>query len=245
MPHTHPWVTIIIPVYNEGTVIAQTVARVVSFLAQTEFPYSYDLCVVDNASTDDTWRKIEQLSRTHPTVTGLHLKEKGKGRAIRAGWAQARGDILTFMDADLSSDLASFRALTDAVALGEADLAMGNRLGVHSKIVTKKRFRKVASRIYNALTRAFLHTGIDDHQCGFKAMSADAFKALAPELTETGFFFDTELIALARKHGFRIHQEDIIWIDVPASKVSLVSDSLNMFWSVLRLARRLHAHDPA
>lgn len=89
------------------------------------------------------------------------------------------------------------------------------------------------------MARMFLGTAIDDHQCGFKAISREAFEVLAPELIENGFFFDTELIAFARKHGFSIHQEDIIWIDSPTSKVSLFSDSLKMFLSIMKLSWRL------
>lgn len=233
------FITIVIPVYNEGKIIAQTITTVVTRLRETQFPYPYELCVVDNASTDDTWEEIGRLSKIYPAVLGLRLAEKGKGRAIRAGWAQAKGDILVFMDADLSSDLASLQPLIDVVASGSADLSIGNRLGKRSRIVTDKRFRKIASRIYNAMARVFLETKIDDHQCGFKAIARETFEALAPDLAENGFFIDTELLALARKKGFLIHQEDIVWIDSPTSKVSLFSDSLKMFMSILKLAWRL------
>lgn len=115
-----PSITIVIPVYNEGNIIAQTVNAVISRLEEMKFPYSYSLCIVDNASTDNTWSEIERLSRIYPEAKGLHLSEKGKGRAVRAGWAQAKGDILVFMDADLSSDLASLIPLIDAVISGSA-----------------------------------------------------------------------------------------------------------------------------
>jgi glycosyltransferase involved in cell wall biosynthesis len=235
-PHS---ITIVIPAYNEGAVIAQTATAVLTFLKESSFPYACTLCIVDNASTDNTWSEIELLMRKHPEVTGLHLTEKGKGRAIRAGWARSDCGILSFMDADLSSDLASFKPLIDAVASGSVDLSIGNRLGVRSKIVSTKDFRKFASLVYNFMARAFLGTRVDDHQCGFKAVSREAYTTLAPDLTENGFFLDTELLALARKRGFSIHQEDIIWIDSPTSKVSLISDSLKMFVSVLRLSWRL------
>lgn len=234
-------VTIVIPVYNEGRVIAQTLETLQTFLTESAFPYRYEIIVVDNASTDNTASSVMAFAATHPAITLLSLKEKGKGRAIRAGWARGRGDILTFMDADLSSDLASFKALIDAVVSGSADLSIGNRIGARSKIVSEKRFREFASRIYNFMARAFLGTRIDDHQCGFKAIAREAFKTLLPELTENGFFIDTELLVLARKQRFSIHQEDIIWIDSPTSKVSLVSDSLKMFWSIIRLSWRMNA----
>lgn len=235
-----PLVTIVIPVYNEEDVIVNTLTTLTSFLTPATFPYPYHIVVVDNASTDRTAELVTEYAATHPAVALLSLVEKGKGRAIRAAWEKAPGDILAFMDADLSSDLSSFAPLVDAVAAGRAQLAIGNRLGKHSKIVTTKKLRKVVSRVFNALVRLFLHTGIDDHQCGFKAISSTAFTTLEPRLTENEFFIDTELIAYARMQGFYIHQEDIIWIDRATSKVSLVKDSLAMFLSILRLSWRLH-----
>ncbi len=231
-------VAIIIPTYNEEKIIAQSLGTLIAFLEKTRFPYRYRITVVDNASTDETSAVVTEFASHHPEVVLLKLVEKGKGHAVRTGWNRVESDILTFMDADLSSDLASFRPLVEAVASGSSDLSIGNRLGKGSKIVTDKKFRKYASRIYNAMVRLFLRTAVDDHQCGFKAISRKAYETVAPELKEDGFFFDTELIALARKHGLTIHQEDILWIDSPTSKVSLFSDSLRMFASILQFSRR-------
>src|SRR6185369_222600 len=128
-------VTILIPVYNEGKIITQTLETLCVFLKKSAFPYHYDIVVVDNASTDDIAQRVRDFSAGHPEVTLLTVAEKGKGRAIRAGWARSSADILTFMDADLASDLASFKPLVDAVASGSADIAIGNRLGARSKIV--------------------------------------------------------------------------------------------------------------
>lgn len=179
------------------------------------------------------------LERASPHIKGLRLIEKGKGRALRAGFAKSTSDILSFMDADLSSDLASFRPLIDAVASGSAGLAIGNRLGKNSEIVSQKKLRKFASRVYNVIARLFLRTNVDDHQCGFKAITQETYQSLLLNLTDNEFFFDTELIAFAHKNGVRIHQEDIRWIDAPVSTVALFSDSFRMFASIIRLAWRL------
>ncbi len=233
-------VAIIIPAYNEEKVIVQSLRTLLEYLEITKFPYRFRIIVVDNASTDRTAALVADFAAAHPEVQLLKLVEKGKGRAVRAGWNRSENDILTFMDVDLSSDLASFQHLVEAVASGSADLAIGNRLGKNSKIVSDKNFRKFASKIYNLMARIFLRTGVDDHQCGFKAISRTAYSKLASELREDEFFFDTELIAIARKQDLSIHQEDIIWIDSLTSKVSLFSDSLKMFVSIIRLAWRLN-----
>jgi len=235
-------VSIIIPVYNEGRIIAHTLETISAFLHASRFPYRYRILVVDNASTDHTRASVEKIMTRHQEISLLSLSEKGKGRAIRAGWNHVDGDILAFMDADLSSDLGFFRSLIDAVASGSADLSIGNRLGARSKVVSNKEYRKIASYIYNLIARVLLRTEVDDHQCGFKAISRTAFLTLEPHLTDTQFFFDTELIALARAKGFSIRELDIAWTDAAPSKVRLFKDSLSMFGSVLRLWWRLRVN---
>lgn len=235
-----PLVTIVIPVYNEEEIIVQSLDTLNTFLMGAEFPYRYQIIVADNASTDRTLAVVMEYATEHSEVSLLKLTKKGKGYAIRTAWEHVEDGVLSFMDADLSSDITSFKSLIDTIVLGFADLSIGNRLGENSKIVSVKKFRKFSSRVYNVMARAFLRTGIDDHQCGFKAISSQSFKTLIPDLTETGFFFDTELIAVARKRGLLINQEDIVWIDSPTSKVSIISDSLKMFWSVVKLSWRLN-----
>lgn len=232
-------VTIVIPVYNEALIIADSLTKLLTFLSKELLTYGYRILVVDNASTDQTADLVSAIARHHPEVSLLRLTEKGKGRAVRAGW-DTGGDILVFMDADLSSDLSFFPALITPIASGTADLAIGNRLGRTSVLISEKRGRKIASQFYNALARLLLRTGIDDHQCGFKAISKNAYARIRPHGIDPGFFFDTELIAWTKKLGFAIAQIDIRWVDSPVSKVSLFSDSIRMFGSMLELAARLH-----
>jgi len=100
-------------------------------------------------------------------------------------------------------------------------------------------FRKAASYLYNFSARVILGTPFDDHQCGFKAMKRSAFATVAPLLEEKGFFFDTELLAISVRRGFKVKSIDIIWRDSDESKVSLFSDSIKMFADLVRLRRRL------
>ena len=232
-------INITIPLHNEEKIIAKTVKTLIHFLIQDAFPYEYFVTLVNNASTDGSLTVCETLARKFPQVKVINLVGKGKGRAIRAAWTAVEGEVLAFMDADLSSDLNFFKSLIDAIVLENFDLAIGNRLGENSKIINRRFLRSMASRFYNIFIRLMFKTGIPDHQCGFKAMSKKAFMSVAPFLTDNGWFIDTELIVMARQQGLKIKPVDIIWIDNTDSKVSLGRTSYDMFRAAWKLKKRL------
>ena len=232
-------VNIVIPIYNEEKVIRNTTETIVSFLDSNHLPYNFTITLADNGSTDKTLEICEQLTAKFSQVKVLKIKEKGKGIAIRTAWHQSNADILVFMDADLSSDLKSLPKLIEAIVVEKYDLSIGNRLGKSSKVISRKFMRKIASRIFNFLMRLLFKTGIDDHQCGFKAISKNAFNLVASQLQEKTWFFDTELIVLALRNKLKIKQVDIVWTDTTDSKVALGKTSLDMFKAALAFKKRL------
>ena len=235
----NPFVNIIVPVYNEKLRIETSIQELISHLRRSAFPYPYAITIVNNGSTDDTAACIERITRAHGDVVHvLELEEKGKGRAIRAGWREP-GDIMSFMDADLSSDLDYFLPLIDAIARDGFDFAVGNRLGRSSEISGRKFIRGLVSRLYNGLVRFLFGTNLDDHQCGFKAIRKDAYLTIAPLLVDTGWFFDTELIVYALRCGYCIRSIDIKWRDDRRTKVSLVRTPLDMLGAIYTFRRRL------
>ncbi|NQV88629.1 MAG: glycosyltransferase [Parcubacteria group bacterium] len=235
-------VHIVIPLYNEEKIISKTVERLASFLIGSAFPYEYTITLVNNASTDNSLVLCENLAEKFSCVRVLNLVEKGKGRAVRTSWSSEsikEDDVVSFMDTDLSSDLTFFRSLVDAVVIEKYDLAIGNRLGKNSKVISRHRLRKLASHLYNIFIRMMFRTGIEDHQCGFKVMSKQAFSIVAPFLQDNAWFFDTELIVVALRKKLKIKSIDIIWTDSTDSKVSLGKTSYDMFRAAWGLKGRL------
>ena len=233
-------IDIVVPLYNEEKELAKSVETMIDFLSVTRFPYPYKITLANNESTDGSWRICQELARIYPLVRALDVGGKGKGLAIRTAWSKSDADVLAFMDVDLSSDLSFFKVLIEPVYSGVADIAIGNRLGKSSSIISRKAMRKAASHIYNFAARAILRTSFDDHQCGFKAMRKDKFDIISNSLTERGFFFDTELLAISLRKGFKVVPIDIVWRDSEDSKVALFSDSMKMFLDLLRLRGRLN-----
>ncbi len=236
--NTNPLVHIVIPLYNEAKVLADSVTTLIDFLEKSSFPYRYILTLANNASIDRSALICQELADKFSQVKVLNLTEKGKGRAIRTAWSSSTADILTFMDTDLASDLNYFKPLIDAVALHGYDMSIGSRLGKDSLIDGRRVHREFISRCYNAMIRLLFHTGIADHQCGFKAITRKAYQKIEHHLEDNRWFLDTEMIVWAKRKNFKIKQVDIVWIDRSGSKVSVPKTSYELLKSALALRFR-------
>ncbi len=235
---TNPLINIVVPVYNEELVLRESITTLEAFFQNSSFPYEYFITIVDNGSTDNTGTIGKDLEQTVPNLRYVNIGEKGKGRAIKRGW-QEEGDILVFMDVDLSSDLKYLQPLVDGIAIAYSDLSIGNRLSKESKIVGRRFSRELFSRAYNVLVRFLFQTGVYDHQCGFKAISAKAYSQISKYIKSDGWFFDTEFIVLAQREGLQIRAVPIEWFDNPTSKVSLLKTSKEILTELIVLKLRL------
>ncbi|MFA6404795.1 MAG: glycosyltransferase [Candidatus Paceibacterota bacterium] len=232
-------VDIVIPLYNEEKILTDSIMKLVEHLKSSSFPYDYSIILADNGSRDRTPLICSDLSRKYNNVKSLKIDGKGKGLAIRTAWMKSEADVLSFMDIDLSSDLDFFRPLIDSIAIKGNDMAIGNRLGPQSQVISKKKVRKISSWFYNFFVRSLFGSRLADHQCGFKAMKRSSFEKIAPLLQERTWIFDTELIVISQWYKYKIDSIDIIWRDSSESKVTLFKDSIGMFCDLLRLKSRL------
>jgi glycosyltransferase involved in cell wall biosynthesis len=230
-----PVLDVVIPVYNEESDLGPCVRRLHAHLAQT-FPYPFMITIADNASTDRTSDIGAELRAELPGVGVVRLPEKGRGRALRAVWSASAAPVLAYMDVDLSTDLAALLPLVAPLISGHSDLAIGSRLARGSRVVRGPK-REIISRCYNLLLRGTLRARFTDAQCGFKAIRKDVAARLLPQIQDTGWFFDTELLVLAQRAGLRIHEVPVDWIDDPDSRVEIVATALADLRGVWRLLR--------
>ncbi|MER6575310.1 bifunctional glycosyltransferase family 2/GtrA family protein [Nonomuraea sp. NPDC001023] len=229
-------VEVVVPVHNEQRALRESVARLHAYLATT-FPYGFRITIADNASTDDTWRLATELARELPQVRAVHLDEKGRGRALRQVWSTSEADVVSYMDVDLSTDLDAFLPLVAPLLSGHSDLAIGTRLSRASRVERGPK-REFISRSYNLLLRSVMGAGFSDAQCGFKAVRTEIAQALLPAVEDEEWFFDTELLLLAERHGLRIHEVPVDWVDDPDSRVDLLRTALDDLRGLARVARR-------
>lgn len=235
-----PSLSIVIPAYNESARIGPTLAAIVASLRT--WPTAWDICVVDDGSTDDTAPLVEAFARAHPEVTLRRLPvNRGKGAAVRDGMLAARGDRILFCDADLATPMSELLPLWHALDDG-ADIAIGSRALAASRIeVHQHPAREFMGRTFNGIVRTLTRTQMKDTQCGFKLFTRAAAHDLFRRATIDGFAFDVEVLWLAR-HTYRVAEIAVTWRHVEQSKVSPGRDALRMLRDTLALRWR-HRHD--
>ncbi|MFU0803939.1 MAG: Glycosyltransferase [Pseudoclavibacter caeni] len=234
-----PVVDLLIPVHNEAHDLPHAVARARAFLDR-ELPWPARLTIVDNASTDDTWAIARRLAAEIPGVAAVRLDRKGRGLALSTVWRAdaAHIPVLAYMDVDLSTDLRGLAPLVAPLVSGHSDVAIGTRLARGSH-VRRGPTREFILRSYNLLLHTLLGVRFSDAQCGFKAITADAARALLPQVHDTQWFFDTELLVIAEKAGLRIHEVPVDWVDDPDSRVDIPRTVREDLAGIARLAGAL------
>jgi glycosyltransferase involved in cell wall biosynthesis len=225
-------VDVVIPVYNEEHVLAQSINTLSQFLKEN-LAQEWQIVIADNASTDKTWQVAQTLSQEHPNVAAIHLDEKGRGRALRKAWLESPADIVSYMDVDLSTGLDAFPKLIQAIEEGY-DIAIGSRLLPGSSV--KRSFkRELTSRSYNFIIKAMFRTKFSDAQCGFKALSNKVAQELVPLIQDQEWFFDTELLILAAKKGYRVGEIPVAWLEDPDTRVAITKTALDDLKGLLRM----------
>ena len=225
-------VDIVIPVYNEEQALPRSIVILADYL-RDNLPNPWQIIIADNASTDGTRSVSEMLCQRYSGVNYLYLPQKGRGRALRAAWLDSTADIVSYMDVDLSTDITHFPALLESLESGY-QVAIGSRLSKGSE-VTRGLRREFTSRTYNLLIQAMFFTGFTDAQCGFKAITRSAAEAIVPNVKNNNWFFDTELLIIAAKRGYRIKTLPVKWQDDPSSTVNVMKTAAEDLKGLLRL----------
>ena len=230
-------VDVVIPCYNEVAVLVQSVERTVAFLAGHP-RYDWRIVIADNGSNDGTGELARRLEAEHPQVRALLLTIKGRGLALKEAWTTSDADVVAYMDVDLSTDIEHLPRLIAMVAEEGCDVAIGTRLARGSN-TRRSLKREITSRGYVFLIRAtFPRLRISDAQCGFKALSRRVVDEVVPRIENRMWFFDTEMLILAHKRGFKICELPVRWVEDPDSKVNIMKTAMEDIRGLLRMRFR-------
>jgi glycosyltransferase involved in cell wall biosynthesis len=227
--------SVVLPAHNEAGKLEAAVRQTKGALADCCF--SYELLIAEDGSTDGTAELASRIAAEDPTVRHIHSDTRlGRGRALNRAFQHARGEILLYMDVDLSTDLAYLKPLVNAVREEHFDLATGSRR-LKGSVVKRSFKREALSAVYNALVRLILRSKLRDHQCGFKAFRNVVLLQLLTEVEDTHWFWDTELLVRAQRKGYRIKEIPVKWADKggAGTKVNAFGDSTTMFSKIIRL----------
>jgi len=215
-------VDVVIPVYNEEADLERSVTALRQFLLDY-VDYDWRIVIADNASQDRTLEIAKELAKRYPgQVTYVHLDQKGRGRALRKAWTESDADIVSYMDVDLSTDLSAFPPLIDSLIDSEYDVAIGSRLKKGAQVQRGLK-REIISRIYNLMIKVMFLNKFSDAQCGFKAATRRAVRDIVPLIKDQAWFFDSELLLLAERMGYKIAEVPVKWMDDPDSRVKIAS----------------------
>ncbi|NSW53375.1 MAG: glycosyltransferase [Anaerolineae bacterium] len=230
--------SIIIPAYNEISLIAKSVHETLSFLSRN-FPNS-ELLIVDDGSTDGTVAAVFEFIKTNPYNIHIEMIENkgnfGKGFSIKNGVMSSRGEVIVFTDADLPYDLSSLKMIVPAIQSG-IDMMAGSRVSADSVINAKVPLpRKIFSYIYQLFVKFLFNIGITDTQCGFKGFSQPTALAIFSKTQINGFGFDIESFVLARKYKYRVETFPVILNTYrEESRINFVKDIPKMIYDLLRV----------
>lgn len=191
--------SIVIPVYNEAEWIARAVERV------RAAPIEQEIIIVDDGSTDATPGVIDGLRADHPSIVLIRQEaNRGKGSALRAGFAAATGDVVIVQDADLEYDPADYPRLLDPIERGLADVVFGSRFigGEPHRVIYF--WHALANRLLTAFSNVCTGLNLSDMTTGYKVFRADALSRITIE--EDGFGVEPEITAKAARLGLRVYE---------------------------------------
>lgn len=227
-------VDVVIPVLNEEAALGHSVETLHTFLTD-HCPYSWRIVVADNGSRDRTPEICAELKERFPAqVDFVRLEQRGRGRALRTAWTRSSADVVCYMDVDLSTNLRALPPLLAALIHSDYDLATGSRL-VHGAIVTRQWKRELISRAYNLLIRLMFWHRFRDAQCGFKGATRRAVDELLPQVKDQEWFFDTELLLKGERHGYRIFELPVEWIEDLDTRVKIFKTATDDIKGLIRV----------
>ncbi|HEX9443432.1 MAG TPA: dolichyl-phosphate beta-glucosyltransferase [Candidatus Binatia bacterium] len=220
-----PFVSVIVPAYNEGDCIQSTLGKITGYL-RARFS-RFEVIVVDDGSTDDTGGRVSEFAAREPSVRLVAFSEnRGKGFVVRQGVLAARGDAVFFTDADLSTPVEEIEKGLAGLEEGHPMVIASRRHSASVIALGQGRGREAVGRAFNRFVKSLLSLPFDDTQCGFKCFTGAAAREIFSLARINGFAFDVEAIVIARSLGYRVYEIPVRWTNSPDSKVRPVRDLL-------------------
>jgi len=229
-----------IPVLNEEASLDRQVRILHEFLCKNfPEPGQWHIVIADNGSTDNTRHLAAALCDEFAEIQLVRVPEKGVGLALKTAWSQSQADIVGYMDLDLATDLRHFPQAYHALATEDFDLVYGTRLHKKSRVLGRTLKREITSRMFNFLLKTYLKTHFSDGMCGFKWLRRHHVVPLMEAgAVSNGWFFSTELLAIAEWKGLKICELPVIWTDDTTSSRVNITRLAKQYLAAMRILKR-------
>ncbi|WP_083851075.1 glycosyltransferase [Halogranum rubrum] len=222
--------SVVVPVYDEAP---STVVSLVDDLST-----KWQEVVVCADRPDPAMREtLDALSAEPDTVVSVSDSRRGKGGALTDGLDVTTADVVGYVDADGAIPVAELDRIYGAVERGDASVAVGSRDLEGDCRLSQTPIRQCLAKGYRSLARRVTHAPVEDFQCGAKAFRAEVWRQLSDRMSETGFAFDTELVAHVHQQGYEVEEVAIEWDDPGDSSVSPTRDAPDMLRSLYRIRK--------
>lgn len=234
-----PYCSIIIPIHNEQSRLRDAVMKIIQY-GERNLMGRYEIILVENGSTDDTWRIAVELDRTYRPIKALQVWHRSKAHAVRYGMLMAGGEYRYMCDVDLSTPINELTKFLKWMRDGW-DIVIASREHFDSKVDTSFK-RWFIGRVFSLLVQAY--TGLDyrDTQCGFKLFTARAAEDIFSRTECTSMAFDVEALYLAQKLTYHVTDMPVTWVNDQDSRVHLLRDSWPMLKDLTKI-RQLHVSE--
>ncbi len=199
-PGTYQTLTVIVPVFNERTTVAEVLRR----MRAVELPVVLQIIVVDDGSSDGSDKVLDALQDS--TVRVIHHDgNKGKGAAIRTGLHEARGDLVLIQDADLEYDPDDWPKLLEPILRGKSRVVYGSRFTGERKNMLPLHW--IGNRFLSLITNVLYRSTLSDMETCYKLFDARVLEGLT--IVSNRFDFEPEITAKVLRRGFRIYEVPI------------------------------------
>ena len=211
-------IVITIPVFKDTSFLEGAINAIQ--VSTSTLTSNFQIVIAEDGS--DSSSVLKKLMEKFNNITYFQHNERlGRGRALREAWSKVSADVYAYLDVDMAGDLERLDAYSKLINLqGEFDLITGSRY-LPESITNRPLIRRLSSIAYNWLVRIMFRTGVHDHQCGFKSFSRALVETLSTQAKSDSWFWDTEVIVVAKKLGYRVKEIPLYWTEKKGKRTPL------------------------
>jgi glycosyltransferase involved in cell wall biosynthesis len=225
--------SVVIPVFNESRTLAEIIRRV------RAVPIAKEIILVDDGSTDGTRELLAAMADEPDLRIFYHEANRGKGAALRTGFANATGDIVIVQDADLEYDPSDYHRLIEPIVQDKAHVVYGSRFLTHDARRVLSFWHALGNRVLTMLSNMFTNLSLTDMETCYKVFRRDIIKAIAPRLRQNGFGIEPELTARVARGGYRIYEVGIAYEARSRREGKKIGwrDAVKTLWCIVRYSK--------